>query len=272
MTSTDRKDLKVGIFVFLGIALLMFTIIMIGGDKVLFSTYNTYKVKFTQVQGLQKGAVVSLAGIEIGNVARIRFSDDNKVVVYLDINTDFTHRITQSAVASVRTQGALGDQFILIRPGNTEDERIKVNHFIPSDDRAGFLDVISEKGSDIGNIINVVNEVHTLLKGLNHNGRAALAVERVSRAAERLDSVLLEAELFLRDVRGTNPHKTQLKQTFKSLAQILSKIDRGDGTLGEIINNPVMHNRIMKILGEQPREKYIKPLIRATIKESDKTN
>lgn len=54
------------------------------------------------------------------------------------------------------------------------------------------------------------------------------------------------------------------------MASVLKKIDTGHGTLGALINDPSLHNRISSFFGDSPRNKFLKPIVRDSIQTNEK--
>lgn len=270
MEGQMSSQIKVGAFVVVGIIVFCFSVIFFGGDKIFLTSTIEIKARFPQVQGLGKGSVVSLAGLPVGNVGKIEFEPGaKKLLVTLDINQDFQNRITQGATAAVKTQGALGDRYVFIEPGPLDAQPIADGEFIEVSDEGDFLDVITEKTKDLSNVVDVVNETHILLKALNHDGRSALFMSEMVETTKEMKVFLREARYLVKDIRGSNEKDAKLKQSLTHLSNILEKVDRGEGSLGALINDPSLHERLVGILGERPRNRFLKPLIRDSIQRSE---
>ena len=263
-------EIKVGLFVVVGLIVFMFSVLLLGGDQMFLTSTFELKARFPQVQGLSRGSVVSLAGFPIGNVKAIEFETGSKnLILILDVDRDFQNRITEGATAAVKTQGALGDKYVFIEPGPLDAPALKDGQFIDVSNEGDFLDVITEKTKDLSNIVDVVNETHILLKALNQNGRSALFMSQMVDTTKEMKSFLTEARGLVADIRGTNEKDAKLKASLTHLTNILEKVDKGEGSLGALINDPSLHERLVSILGERPRNKFLKPLIRDSIRKSE---
>lgn len=268
MGSNEKVDIKVGLFVALGLSAVLFAILALSGQKSFFKDYYTLKVKFDQVSGLAPGNIVAISGMPVGNVTDISFSDkEHKLIVSLDVDKSLSHLLTTSALASLKTQGALGDKYVYITPGSPSDPLIPENGFIQAEGAGDLFDVIADKGGDLANIIEVINEIHVLLKNINAENRSAQLMSNLVEATARFKELMSSANAMVKDIRGET--SSELKETLSRLNSIAKKIDSGQGTLGALINDPTLHDRLTAFLGESPRNKYLKPLIRATIKKQD---
>lgn len=263
-------EFKVGLFVVIGIIVFCLSILLLGGDQMFLTSTYQLKARFPQVQGLSKGSVVSLAGFPIGNIKEITFEKGSRdLIVILDVDRDFQNRITEGATAAVKTQGALGDKYVFIEPGLLNGNSLKDGQFIDVSNEGDFLDVITEKTKDLSNIVDVVNETHILLKALNHDGRSALFMTQMVDTTKEMKAFLIEARGLVSDLRGTSEKDAKLKASLTHLTSILEKVDKGEGSLGALINDPSLHERLVSILGERPRNKFLKPLIRDSIRKSE---
>jgi phospholipid/cholesterol/gamma-HCH transport system substrate-binding protein len=108
----------VGIFVFLGLLCIGYMTVKLG--KVSFWGEDSYPViaKFVSVTGLRAGNPINILGIEVGQVERITMDQENqKAVVELKIKKGI--KIYDDAIASIKTEGLIGDKFISIDPGGS---------------------------------------------------------------------------------------------------------------------------------------------------------
>jgi phospholipid/cholesterol/gamma-HCH transport system substrate-binding protein len=257
METTLSHEIKVGIFALIGVVLFCLSIILLGGARFIFSHTYTLKVHMPQVQGLAKGSVVSLSGVPVGNIEEIAFVPGTaNVEVSLGIQMAVQPRITEGSLASVKTQGALGDKYVYIEPGPAAAPPIQSGAVLPMDKTPDLFDVIASKGAELGQIVEVIKEVHTLFQNINEDGRSRKLMSNLVDSSEQLGKFLTE---------GRETFKSLRVDAIAPLSSVMKKIDSGQGSLGALINDPSLHNRLMGMLGEPPRNKFLKPLIRDSI-------
>ena len=107
------RDLRVGLFLVMSVVLLSVFIFMLGGQDGMFKERYTLHSEFTETSGLRDGAVVRLAGIDVGQVALISFPADPSVKaiqVEMAILTEYRERIRSDSVGTIETEGMLGDK------------------------------------------------------------------------------------------------------------------------------------------------------------------
>ena len=110
-------ELAVGIFVLLGLACLAYLAINLGKMEVYGRGYQIY-ANFDNVSGLKTGAMVEVAGVEVGRVDAIQLTPQFQARVSMKVQDGL--KIHNDAIASVRTKGIIGDKFVKLSPGNSE--------------------------------------------------------------------------------------------------------------------------------------------------------
>src|SRR5512142_1704329 len=97
------STVKLGIFIFLGIAILVIAIFMLGGKDQLFSSTFNVKAYFKSVQGLKSGATVRLSCIDVGTVKDVSIVNDTtgSVQVTMSIKEDVARFVRTDTKASI---------------------------------------------------------------------------------------------------------------------------------------------------------------------------
>jgi phospholipid/cholesterol/gamma-HCH transport system substrate-binding protein len=116
-----KLEITVGVFMLIGMLCLGYISIKLGKMEIMGGDYYAVSAEFDSVSGLKPGARVEVAGVEIGKVDRIALEpkSGDRAVAYLKIKTGV--KITDDVIASVRTSGIIGDKFIKLKPGGSEN-------------------------------------------------------------------------------------------------------------------------------------------------------
>ena len=264
METSLRHELKVGIFALAGIVLFCVSIILLGGDKWFLTRTYHLKVRLAQAQGLDRGSVVTLTGVPVGNVDAVNFIENSTdVELTLSIQSQVQARINQGSKVTVKTQGALGDKYLYIEPGPPGSAPLAPGSIVEVDKTPDIIDIISSKGAELGEITNVIKELRTLFANMNKDGHSAQVMANMVQTTEELKNFAIEGRETLKVLRT---------QALVPLASVMKKIDNGQGTLGALVNDPSLHNRISGFLGESPRNRFLKPLIRDSIQTNEAQN
>ncbi len=114
------QETVVGIFVLIGILCVAYLTIKLGKMELLGGDYYHVSASFDNVAGLKPDSSVQMAGVEIGRVESIVLdTKDYVAVVKMKIKKNVP--IQEDAIASVKTSGLIGDKYISIQPGGSEE-------------------------------------------------------------------------------------------------------------------------------------------------------
>ncbi|KMY67001.1 hypothetical protein AAU61_13695 [Desulfocarbo indianensis] len=253
-------EVKVGIFVLVGIAVLAYMTIRLGEFK--FGEPEGYQIwaVFDHATGLKTGAPVEMAGIQVGKVERIGLYE-HRARVAMRIAAAVV--LPADSEAFIRTRGVLGDKYISLEAGSPgapplKDGQQLVKAKVPTDldevmakigsiaqdvkDLTGSLKVSlgsPESQRNISESLANIKEITAALKGV------------VGDNQKRLNNVIVNLESFSRDMSqlsGDNKQALQetiqnfraisgqLDRTIGALTSVAEKIDHGQGTIGALVN------------------------------------
>jgi phospholipid/cholesterol/gamma-HCH transport system substrate-binding protein len=121
------RTARLGAFIVATLGILVLGVVIIGNHQYLFSSTYQLKSQFTTVAGLSAGADVQVGGVHSGTVRSIDLPHQpgGKITVVMDLGKSTHEIIKQDSVASIETEGLLGNQFMAISFGSagTSDVR-----------------------------------------------------------------------------------------------------------------------------------------------------
>ena len=113
-----RLELGVGLFMLLGIAALAFLAIRLGDFEILASDRYQLEARFVSSSGLKPGAFVEVGGVRVGKVREIELDHATyESLVHLELDPRVA--LQDDSIASIRTEGIIGDKFVKITPGGS---------------------------------------------------------------------------------------------------------------------------------------------------------
>ena len=109
-------ETTVGIFLVFGLLCIGYMTVKLGHVSLLGDNAYSLFARFTTVSGLRAGSPVDMLGIEVGRVGRLTMDQkDQKAVVEIRIQKDI--KVYDDAIASIKTEGLIGDMYLSIDPG-----------------------------------------------------------------------------------------------------------------------------------------------------------
>jgi phospholipid/cholesterol/gamma-HCH transport system substrate-binding protein len=125
---------RLGAFIVVTLALLAAGVFVIGSKEYLFRSTYQLKAHFDNVAGLAEGADVQVGGVHSGTVRSIALphKPGEQVTVVMDLNRSTHEIIKRDSVASIETEGVLGNQFVAISFGSSGQAEVKDGEIIGS--------------------------------------------------------------------------------------------------------------------------------------------
>ena len=281
-----RLETKVGLFVFIGLALLAVLMLMFSKGTSLYQGTYELHLHASNVGGIKPRAAVLLAGVQIGTVSDIRLAEDGKSVT-IDLKIEKKFPIYHDARFVIEQSGFLGDQFISIVPNQNLEPKwadgADVNCESPFNlqqvarDAAGFIQRIDETakkldasvtdlraqvlnaqtlanfGTSITNMKLFTEQALDTVDGINSivNTNSAQVGLAVSNA------VLFSAELLrladtAKEVLSTNSGNIgtatrDIADTSAIFKQLAADLQAGKGLAGTILQNPELATNLQVI-------------------------
>jgi len=289
-----KREMKIGIFFAIAV-LILATFILVVGDITIFFRKEGYPLYsyFDTTAGLEKRAVVRMAGVKVGYVKDIRLRE-NRAEVLMSIEQGVS--IPRDSRAALAALGLLGEKYIEISPGKTP-EFCQPSEYIEGISSPSF-DQIGATLLSIGNEVNEVgrtlretfgtDESKARVRGIIENlssfttelkdffelnkgnldqtiGRSAQAVQNFDQRVKETAGSLDELILLLRDIAEENREEVksnlsrikelldQIESSIKLLNESLEKINRGEGTLGKLINKSELYDSAERTVEEAKR-------------------
>lgn len=251
---------KVGAFIAIGLFVILGSIFMLGSNKSYFQEVIHLNAYFDSVQGLNKGGVVSLSGVKVGNVGSIGYdAQKNLVRVRINVDAEFKNRIRKDSRIELRTQGALGDKFLFITPGIKTSEYLANDDEITADYGNDILSVLSKRGNESEKLFDAINDFQKIMHSVSEQNKLPSVIAKLDVASGNLAEVTQKL--------NNTVKSGSIDRSVEKFEKIMNKIDRGDGTLGALINDRSIHERIKNILGAGQKNQQVKQILKSSVED-----
>ncbi len=191
MNNTTGYRIRLGMFVTLGLAVLIGGVYFIGDKEQLFrKTFHVTGV-FRDVSGLQAGNNVRFAGINVGTVDNIRIVSDSTVRVDIVISEKTRQFIKKDAVASIGSDGLMGNRILILSPGAGGKTEVQDNDTIGTVPPANMDEILTSLKTTIDNTSHITSDL-ARITGSIQAGKGTIGRLLMSQAdAQRIDSILV---------------------------------------------------------------------------------
>jgi len=221
-------EAKVGVFVIIGMIILGYMSMRLG--KLGFKMDKGYEVHiyFDSASGLEEDVPVEIAGVEVGRVRKILLEDGKALVI---LRMDSNVKLRKDVKASIRSRGILGDKYIVLVQGSPAAPLIEPDGRIVS----------TVSTTDLDSLMNVFGEVAENISKLTRSFANVMGGEKGEASLRSIvDSMKSVAETLDRTVQENNEELVKiianLSEFSATINEISSKINKGKGSIGKLIN------------------------------------
>jgi phospholipid/cholesterol/gamma-HCH transport system substrate-binding protein len=240
MESIRSFELKVGMFILLGIVILVFIIFSVGDINLSKVGYHIL-ITFDFASGLGPSAPVRLAGVGVGRIDGIRVvynEKDKKTYAEVRAWIQEGTRVEKDSVVTINTLGLLGEKYLEILPGTPDSPLLKAGDTI-----AGKDPVMMEKVTE--NLVKISDGVADVVDKL--------------RKGEGTIGRLLSKSAVYDDLEAT---MSNFKDFSANLKDLSVKVNTSTGTIGRFINDDSIYREteaFVKDLRAKPWKLLSKP-------------
>ena len=253
-------EFKVGIFVFVGLAMLGALLVQFGRLGEGFKTYYPLTVRFTNASGLLKGSDVLLAGARIGKVSggpRL-VREGAGVAVPLKIY-DYV-KVPEGTKFSVGSSGLLGDRFVVVTPPAGQPKGyLPPNAYIDGTRETGIDDLTREGGALVTDLRGTVQKIDTTVDRLNQETLSSANMENLKSSMEHLNQAtgaLAESSKKLDVVIGqadstmasAKKAADNLQNAIADTRKVLQSATQGKGLVATLLNDQQLANDLHALI------------------------
>ena len=215
MANKKIDNAKLGIFVAVGIVLLIFALYKISKSNALFSKDFLLRTQFKNVSGLMLGNNIRYAGIQIGTIENIQLINDTLVEVDMRIDEKMKDFIHKQDGVTIGTDGLVGNKLINIVAGKSggplvqDGDLLTANESLSSDEMMGVLNKTNK------NIATISEELKTTVLRLNNSSMVwailnektipenmIASMKNIRNATVRADNMVAELQTVIKDVKN----------------------------------------------------------------------
>jgi phospholipid/cholesterol/gamma-HCH transport system substrate-binding protein len=217
-------ELRVGLFVLVGMFVLLVGIFYVTGAGILRAKYQL-RTFLPEVEGLKVGAPVRLDGLEIGNVDSIRMNPQpggdrmRNIEILMRIDQRYRDEIRTDSSASLITEGLLGNRYVTIVRGVTGTP-IETNGEVRGVEEKAIKQIV-ERGADLVQNLNVLSS------------RVNELIEGIEKGKGTVGKLLVDEELYRR-----------LANTAAGAERIVADVDAGKGSLGKLLKSEDLYVKV----------------------------
>jgi phospholipid/cholesterol/gamma-HCH transport system substrate-binding protein len=237
MEKSTSQKIRLGLFVIIGLLVFILAVYFIGDKQKMFGKTNHLEAVFNNVNGLQLGNSVRYSGISVGTVRGIKMINDTTIRVDMIIDKAIFSYIKKDAVATISSDGLVGNMIINILPGKGDEpsvqpgDEIHSNNRIRTEDMLNTLNITNKNAAKLtANLLKITNEI----------------IEGKGTLASLLNDTIISKDL------GETMHYLKLttkgaSETVTKIHKLVASLDNKNNVVG-VIKDSAVANKIKNMV------------------------
>jgi len=259
------SELRVGLFVLVGLLILAVGIFYVTGADVFGPKYRI-KTYLPEVSGLATGAPVRLDGVEVGTVHQIRLlprapgkapDHMHNIEVVMRIDRHFQKDILSDSVASLVTEGLLGNRYVTITRGYT-GVPLEEGQAVPGAEEKAIKEVVERSADVLMNLQALSDEIKDLIDGVQRGKGTLGKLLTDEQAYIHLSSILSKGDQIVSNVQAgqstvgklfmTDDTSVKADRALDQINTILADLRAQKGTMGKLLYDPTLYDQAKEAL------------------------
>jgi phospholipid/cholesterol/gamma-HCH transport system substrate-binding protein len=199
-----KYETVVGIFVVASLAALLAMVLVIAQQERLWQEHVEFRAIFRNISGLKVGSEVRLAGVTVGNVKEITIDPQGQIIVTFEVVGKYRNQVRRDSRASIGFMGLLGEKSLDLTAGSPDQPAIAPGGIVTSSEPWDITELFSKATPSLENMQKLLSNLAKLSESITKPG-------------------------------------SKFEKSMDELAQIINKINKGKGSLGQILNDPELY-------------------------------
>ncbi len=252
------SQLRVGALVLVAVGVLVFLIFLMSGSTGgLFAPKLTLRSYFNNASGLKNGAPVTLEGVTIGNVLRIRVVPERNpapVEVTMRIGEEYLRDLHVNSTTAIAQAGVLGDSYVDIDstrasgppPANNAELRATQAPNIQSviSSSQDSIDQINALLRKLGVLVDTINAGKGTVGQLINDPALATKITRITDHLEKITNQISDGNGTLGKLVNDDTLYTKATASIDNVNRITASLEQGQGTAGKLLKDETLYNNL----------------------------
>lgn len=239
-TTNNKRSVIVGIFILIGLIILVITILTLGSQRKTFDRSVTVKAFFDNVNGLQKGNNIWFSGVKVGIIKKVYITGKGIVEVDMSISKDATQYIRKDAKAKLSTDGLIGNKIIEIYGGSQNAGEIEEGDVLTADDLLSTDAMMNTLSKNNDNFLAITSDLKVITAGLVQGKGSIGKLLNDETMVDQINATTL----MLQKAAGN------LEKLTNSVAGYTAKLNTKGSLANDLVTDTVIFSRLRQTTAE----------------------
>jgi len=233
MANPLTRNIRLGIFVLAGTIFIIVAMYFIGSKQNLFGSKFKLIANFKNVGGLMTGNNVRFGGIDIGTVESVKITSDSSIKVVMVIKESSQEFIKKNAVASIGTDGLMGNKLVNIIPASGPAGIVQDGDVLQSIEALETAEIFRKLDNTNDDISIIARNLRILTERVNSQN-TLWSILMDTTVAENIKQAIV-------NIKITGERTASITG---DLSRIIQEVKAGKGTIGALLTDTSFENKL----------------------------
>ena len=241
----NNRPVVVGIFILLGLAILVVTIFTLGGQKRTFVKSFTIHAVFNDVNGLIRGSNVWFSGVKVGTVKSISFYNNSQVEVTMSIEKEVESHIRKNAMAKIGSDGLIGNKIVIIYGGDSSVPQVEKDDFLTIEKSTGTDDMMATLQANNKNLLAITTDFKSVSKKIDTGTGTLATLINDPAMAQKLSNTIDDLKATVANFITVSASS---KNVLSNLQDFSGKLNARGNSVNDLVTDTVLYKNIRSTL------------------------
>lgn len=218
-----KHAIIVGVFITIGLAILVVTVFTLGGQKDSFVKKVTLNVVFDDINGLQTGNNIWFSGVKVGTVKTIRLKGNNVVDVALNIDRQAVPYIHKDSKVKISTDGFIGNKIVVIYGGTASAAPVAENDFLTTEKMVGTDEMMATLQENNKNLLEITKNFKKITKNIADGTGTIGTLINDKTLVESMQAAVYTLQEAVSDIKATSSKSKDFMDNLVAFSKSLNK-------------------------------------------------
>ncbi len=234
----NKRAIITGIFIALGLLILVVTVFTLGGQKDTFVKKITLHALFDDISGLQAGNNVWVSGVKIGTVKAIQLKGNGAVDVTLNIDRQALPFIHKNSKVKISTDGFIGNKIVVIYGGTENAAAIEKDDYLAAEKIPGTDEMMATLQENNKNLLEITNNFKKISKNIADGTGTIGTLINDKTLVESMQSAVDTLKAAVGDIKAAS---TKSNEFMGNLVLFSQHLDQENSTIHRLITDTTMY-------------------------------
>jgi len=247
MKHLNKRQIIVGLFILVGLTILVIGVFSLGSQKKTFVKGFTVNTIFDDVSGLQRGNNVWLSGVKIGSVKKMTFLRNSSVLVSMELQKSLEPMIRKNSKTKISSDGLIGNKIVVIFGGTFSVPQAADGDFLSAQKALSTEDMLVTLQANNKNLLAITSSFKNISQKIDSGNGAIGALLNNEAVANKIGSSINSLQTTMNNFQDVS---LRSKAVLTNLQTFTDKLNAQGSFANELVTDTSIFSELKSTIAQ----------------------